>query len=133
MRRPAPVLLAVVAGTLVACAGPARLERADLVGTTWRERCPDPGIVDAYVRLDPDGRMAWSYDGPDSLRVEDVHSWAVEDGALVLRWNEGGATTRYRPTDRGRPGTLAASESNLCSAGALLDPVTPDQAERGGA
>jgi hypothetical protein len=85
------------------CDGMARLSRADLVRTTWREVCPDPSIATAYVRLDvsssrssgADGRMAWSYTHPDSVRAEDVHTWAVEDGALLLRWNLGGATSRY--------------------------------------
>ena len=114
--------LALLLG-LAACAGAARLDRADLVGTTWRERCPDPEIVDAYVRLDADGRMAWSYERPDSLRVEAVHTWAVEGGALVLRWNEGGATTRYVPGgERGAPPRrLVGRESNLCPGGAVLE------------
>ena len=119
-RRPALALLLALA----ACAGAARLDRADLVGTTWREVCPDPEIVAAYVRLDADGRMAWSYERPDSLRVEDVHTWAVEDGALVLRWNEGGATTRYVP-DRGGAGRLVGRESNLCPGEAVLERVGP--------
>ena len=118
MRHPA---LALLLG-LAACAGTARLDRAALVGTTWRERCPDPQIVDAYVRLDADGRMAWSYERPDSLRVEAVHTWAVEDGALVLRWNEGGATTRY-VVGPGGAGRLAGQDSNLCPDGAVLERV----------
>lgn len=117
-RRPLLLLAFVAAG----CAGAARLSRADLVGTTWREVCPDPEIVAAYVRLDGDGRMAWSYDHPDSVRVETVHTWAVEDGALVLRWNEGGATTRYVAEG---PGRLAGRESNLCPDGAVLESVGP--------
>ena len=116
MRRPALALLLALA----ACAGAARLDRADLVGTTWREVCPNPAIVAAYVRLDGDGRMAWSYEHPDSVLVEDVHSWAVEGGALVLRWNEGGAMTRYVPD---RPDRLAGRESNLCPDGATLERV----------
>ena len=122
MRRPAPVLLALACA---ACAGAPALTRADLVGTTWRERCPAPGIVDAYVRLDADGRLAWSYEHPDSVRVEDVHSWAVEGGALVVRWNEGGATTRYVRAEAGRGGAgrLVGGESTLCPEGAVLEPV----------
>ena len=119
MTRPAPAVLVLVLG-VVACAGTARLDRADLVGTTWREVCPDPAIVTAYVRLDSDGRMAWSYEHPDSVRVEDVHTWAVEGGALVLRWNEGGATTRYVAA---APSRLAGRESNLCPDGAVLERV----------
>ena len=48
MRRALLLSAAVVAG----CAGAARLSRADLVGTTWREVCPAPEIATAYVRLD---------------------------------------------------------------------------------
>jgi len=50
------LLLAALA--LAACAGVARLSRADLVGTTWREVCPAPEIATAYVLLRPDGLMA---------------------------------------------------------------------------
>ena len=97
---------------LSACAAAPRLARADLVGTTWREVCPAPEIATAYVRLDPDGLLAWSYAHPDSLRRDTVHTWAVQDGALVLRWTLGGATSRYRPT--ASPRVLAADSSSLC-------------------
>ncbi|MDT0632274.1 hypothetical protein RQM47_06790 [Rubrivirga sp. S365] len=122
MPRPA---LALLLG-LAACAGAARLDRADLVGTTWRETCADPEIVDAYVRLDADGGVAWSYERPDSVRAERVHTWAVEDGALVLRWNEGGAATRYvRAGREAGPGRLVGRESTLCPDGAVLERVGP--------
>ena len=96
------------------CAGSRelRLGREALVGTVWRETCPSPQIATAYVRLDADGRMAWSHDGPDSLLVEDVHTWTVEEGALVLRWSEGGATSRYRPGPH--PTRLQADRSTFC-------------------
>ena len=109
---PARLCLLALPLAVVGCAGAARLSRADLVGTTWREVCPDPTIATAYVRLDADGRMAWSYVHPDSVRVEDVHTWAVEDGALLLRWNLGGATSRY-PAAR-TPTHLEADSSTFC-------------------
>ena len=106
--------LLVVTGLVyvAGCAGGARLSRADLVGTTWREDCPHPAIATAYVRLDADGRMAWSYVSPDSVRVEDVHTWAVEGGALLLRWNLGNATSRY-PAGQD-PDRLHADSSTFC-------------------
>ena len=100
--------LVAVAG----CVGAARLTRAGLVGTTWREACPAPEIATAYVRLDADGVMAWSYVHPDSVRRDTVHRWAVEDGALWLRWNLGSATSRY-PAGRA-PDRLDADSSTFC-------------------
>ena len=91
MRRP---LVAVL--LLAGCAASGALRRDALVGSTWAEICPSPGIATAFVRLDADGHLAWSYDHPDSLIVEPVHTWAVEDGELQLRWNQGSATSRYR-------------------------------------
>lgn len=107
MRRSLLLLLVVVG-----CAGGARLSRADLVGTTWREVCPAPEIATAYVRLDGDGQMAWSYAHPDSVRRDTVHSWAVADGALLLRWNLGSATSRY-PAGAD-PRRLQADSSTFC-------------------
>ncbi|WP_420456744.1 hypothetical protein [Rubrivirga sp.] len=107
MRRPL-VLLALVAG----CAVTARLSYADLVGTTWREVCPAPEIATAFVRFDPDGVMAWSYARPDSVRRDTVHRWAVEDGALLLRWNFGRATSRYPAGPN--PARLDADSSTFC-------------------
>ena len=108
---PARRLLA--AGLLLAgCAAGPRLSRADVVGTVWREVCPDPGIATATVRLDPDGTMAWSYDGPAALAPDTMQAWSVDRGALVLRWNRGRAASRYRPT--GDPDRLAADSSSFC-------------------
>ena len=111
MCRALPPLLALWVG-LVACAGAARLSRTDLVGTTWREVCPAPEITTAYVRLDADGLLAWSYVHPDSLRRDSVHSWTVEEGALLLRWNLGSATSRY-PAGAD-PRRLEADSSTFC-------------------
>lgn len=102
------LLLTLLAG----CAGAARLSRADLAGTTWREVCPAPEIATAYVHLQADGRMAWSYSHPDSVRVDSVHSWAVEDGALLLKWNLGSATSRYPAGPD--PRRLEADSSTFC-------------------
>lgn len=116
---------AIVAGGLVlaaGCAGAARLSRADLVGTVWREVCPDPEIETATVRLDADGTMAWSYDGPGALAPDTMQAWAVQGGALVLRWNRGRAVSRYRA---GRdPDQLVADSSTFCvDAPPVLDRV----------
>ena len=89
-----------------------RLDRDALVGTTWREVCLAPEIAEATIRLEPDGRLAWSYDTPDSLVVEDTHTWAVEDGALWVRWTNGRAVSRYRATPD--PMRLDADSSSFC-------------------
>lgn len=110
LRPTAGALLAALVAA--ACAGVPRLSRADLVGTTWREVCPAPEVATAYVRLEPTGLMAWSYDHPDSVRVDTVHSWAVEDGVLFLRWNLGSATSRYPGAST--PDHLEADSSTFC-------------------
>lgn len=110
-------LVLLVAG----CAASARLDRDALVGTTWREICPDPEIATAYVRLDADGHMAWSYEHPDSARVEAVHTWAVEDGVLLLKWNNGSATSRY--TAGPDPTQLDAEASTFCVAGPWIERI----------
>ena len=109
--RPALLFLLVAAA---GCTGSQalHLSRADVVGTTWRETCLSPQIATAYVRLDADGHMAWSYDGPDSLLVEDGHTWAVEDGKLLLKWNLGSATSRYPAGPD--PAHLVADSSTFC-------------------
>ena len=111
-------LVAVASGLLAACAGPPRLARADLVGTRWREVCPDPEIATATVRLRADGLLLWSYTHRDSLRADTVHTWAVEDGALLLRWNEGSAASRYVAGPN--PDRLGATSSTFCLAGPHL-------------
>ena len=119
---PRPLLLAAALTVAAGCAGAARLSRADLVGTVWRETCPDPEIATATVRLDPDGTVAWSYSGPGALAADTMHAWSVERGALVLRWNRGRATSHYRA---GRdPGRLVADSSTFCvDAPPVLDRV----------
>ena len=76
MRRALLLSAAVVAG----CAGAARLSRADLVGTTWREVCPAPEIATAYARLDADGEVVL-------LRDQDRSRWdaeAIAEGRRLL-------------------------------------------------
>lgn len=115
--------LSLIAILLAGCAaaGRARLDPSALAGTTWREICPDPAIATAYVRLDADGLMAWSYEHPDSARVEAVHTWAVEDGALLLKWSNGGATSRYVAGPD--PSRLDAEASTFCLDGPWIERI----------
>ena len=107
-----PTRLALVLLLVAGCAGAARLAAADLEGTVWREVCPSPEVATATVWLDPGGAVAWSYDGPAALAPDTMQAWAVERGALVLRWNRGHALSRYRA---GRdPGRLVADSSTFC-------------------
>ena len=112
-------VLVTVLVALGACAGGRALTREALVGSRWTERCPDAEIATAYLRLEPDSSLAWSYAHPDSLRPSDVHGWRVEGGELVVSWNLGGAETRYR---RG-PGTALAGVSTFCSESVSLVPA----------
>ena len=111
--------LAVLAG----CAPPSALQRADLAGTVWREVCPDAAIVPAAVELRIDGLLGWSYAEPDvvrrqGFRLDTLHTWAVTDGALAIRWNLGSARSLYRPTERAD--VMAADSSTFCLAGLTL-------------
>lgn len=119
-------IAALLAAGLAGCGAAPRLAPADLAGTRWREICPDPAIATAYVRLQGDGLLLWSYRHPDSLQVDSVHTWAVEDGALLLRWNEGGATSRYVPGPD--PVRLESTGSTFCLAGPRLERFPPTQA-----
>ena len=117
-------LAAALAFGAAACAPSApELRRADVAGTVWRELCPDPAIVPAVVELRLDGHLGWSYAEPsalarDGFRLDTVHTWAVEEGALVVRWNQGSARSRYRPS--GAPGVLVADTSTFCRGGPTL-------------
>ncbi|MEM1117056.1 MAG: hypothetical protein AAGJ11_11165 [Bacteroidota bacterium] len=107
------LVLALVAG----CAAPALLTRETFVGTSWVEFCPNPEIWTAFVRFDPDGRLAWSYEHPDSVRAEDVHRWAVRADTLYLEWSNGTAGTSYTPT--AEPGVLGGV-ATFCPEGATI-------------
>ncbi|MEM0963407.1 MAG: hypothetical protein AAGK21_12815 [Bacteroidota bacterium] len=102
---------------IVGCAGSALLVAEDLSETTWAEFCPDPEIRTAFVRFDPDGVLAWSYEHPDSARADEVHTWEVRDDTLFVEWANGTAGTAYTPTDD--PATLAGP-ATFCPEGATL-------------
>ena len=112
MRRSLHVL-ALAAG----CAAAPRLVAADLTETTWDEFCPNPEIKTAFVRFEPSGALAWSYDHPDSVRVDTVHAWRVRRDTLFVEWANGTAGTPYTPTDD--PATLGGP-ATFCPEGATL-------------
>lgn len=75
------------------------------------------------MELRPDGLLGWSYAEPESLlrdgfRLDSVHTWAVADGALDIRWNLGSARSRYRPS--GADGVLASGSSTFCPSPTLV-------------
>ena len=90
--------LLLLALGVAACAAAPQITRETFVGTRWVELCPDPEIRTAYVQFDPDGRLAWSYETPDSVRAENVHTWSVRGDTLFLKWSNGTAATAYTPT-----------------------------------
>ena len=105
------------------CAPSAELRRADVVGTVWREVCPDPEIITATVELRTDGLLGWSYAEPAALaregfRLDTLHTWTVADGALAIRWNLGSARSLYRPTERAD--VMVADSSTFCLSGPSL-------------
>ena len=120
---PRPVPLGFLALTLLsACAGGSRLRltRADVVGTRWVEACPDPEIRTAFVQFDADGRLAWSYEHPDSVRAENVHTWEVRADTLFLKWSNGTAATAYLPTSN--PARLEGT-ATFCPEGAWIQRI----------
>ena len=121
MRLPRLVLPLLVLGG-AACAGGSRIHitREDFVGTEWAEACPDPEIRMAFVRFDPDGRLAWSYEHPDSVRAENVHTWSVSGDTLYLKWSNGTAATAYLPTPRS--GRLEGT-ATFCPEGAWIERI----------
>lgn len=91
----------------------------ELVETRWTEICPDPEIATAFIRLEPDSSLAWSYVHPDSLQPSDMHSWTIDGGRLVVSWNLGGAISHY-PAGRG---TVLEGSSTFCSEEIILLPT----------
>lgn len=116
-------LSALALGAAACAPSVPELRRADLVGTVWRELCPDPAIAPAVVELRPDGLVGWSYAEPEALardgfRLDTVHTWAVDGGALWVRWNVGTARSRYRPSPEAD--RLVADTSTFCLPGPEL-------------
>ena len=109
-----PLLLLALA---VGCAAAPRLVADDLVETTWVEFCPNPAIRTAYVRFEPSGVLAWSYEHPDSVRVDTVHGWRVNRDTLFVEWANGTAGTPYVPTEE--PSRLEGP-ATFCPEGATL-------------
>ncbi|MBI3825916.1 MAG: caspase family protein [Candidatus Rokubacteria bacterium] len=71
-----------------------------LTNTVWRWTCDGCAVTQtAWVRLDGDGAFGFSYDGPGTFKptgARGPNSWSVKDGQLVLVWNGGFSTERYR-------------------------------------
>ncbi len=120
MPPPVPRLFLVVVLGVAACAAAPVLTREDFVGTRWVEMCPDPEIRTAYVQFDPDGRLAWSYERPDSVHAENVHTWAVQGDTLFLKWSNGTAATAY--TSGSDPDRLQGA-ATFCPEGATLQRI----------
>lgn len=99
------------------CAGAARLSAADLANTAWVEFCPDPDIRTAYVRFEPGGVLAWSYEHPDSVRADSAHGWRVRADTLFVEWANGTAGTPYTPTADAR---VLGGPATFCPEGATL-------------
>lgn len=109
----------LVAFGLAACASVRPLTWNELVGSRWAEICPDEEIATAYLRLEPDSSLAWSYEHPDSLQASDVHGWSIDEGRLVISWNLGGAVSHY---PAGTQAELRGS-STFCSERMTLVPT----------
>lgn len=103
----------------VGCASVRPLTWDELVGTRWTEICPDPEIATAFLRLEPDSSVAWSYEHPDSLQASDVHSWSIDEGRLVVSWNLGGAVSHYPAS----AGADLEGSSTFCSDAMTLLPT----------
>ena len=91
--------------------------RAGLVGTTWAEDCPGSNPSRSYVRLNADGTFAWSERSGDDVETDDGESWAVENGQLVISWNNRYAVSRYRLTG---DGILSGTTSKTCGSAIRL-------------
>ncbi len=91
--------------------------RAGLAGTTWAEDCPGANPSRSYVRLDADGGFSWSAASPRTVTQDGADTWAVEDGTLVVRWNDSFAVSRY-PLDGS--GILSGTSSKSCGSAIRL-------------
>ncbi|HEX9950917.1 MAG TPA: hypothetical protein VGB53_04055 [Rubricoccaceae bacterium] len=92
----------------------------DLVGTTWAEDCPGSNPSRSYIRLDADGSFAWSEEDASEMSADDTDGadvWEVENGQLVVRWNDSYAVSRYTLTGEG---ILPGTTSKACGAGIRL-------------
>lgn len=72
-----------------------------LVGSMWSEICPGGDPEQTWLALYEDNTFAylypeanWEYDGDET--------WRVEGNDLIISWNDGFATTRYRLGASGR-------------------------------
>ncbi len=91
--------------------------RDGLVGTTWAEDCPGSDPSRTFIRLESDGQFAWSGTSPASVEQDSGDRWAVEDGKLVVRWNDSYAVSRYA-LDGG--GILGGTSSKSCGSNIRL-------------
>ena len=91
--------------------------RAGLAGTTWAEDCPGADPSRTFIRLDADGQFAWSGTSATGVARDGGDTWAVEDGRLVVRWNDSYAVSRYG-LDGG--GILSGTSSKSCGSNIRL-------------
>lgn len=85
--------------------------RDGLAGTMWAEDCPGADPSRTFIRLDADGQFAWSVTSLESVARDGGDAWSVEDGRLVVRWNDSYAVSRY-PLSGG--GILSGTSSKSC-------------------
>ena len=85
--------------------------RNGLVGTVWAEDCPGTNPSRSYLRLDADGTFAWSGEGADDTAADGGDVWEVDNGALVVRWNDSYVVSRYPLTGGG---ILSGTTSKSC-------------------
>ncbi len=91
--------------------------RDGLAGTTWAEDCPGSDPSRTFIRLEADGGFAWSGTSARSVERDGGDTWAVEDGRLVVRWNDSYAVSRYALDGSG---ILGGTSSKSCGANVRL-------------
>ena len=125
----------VIALAVAGCASAPPAVTADsLAGTVWMETCgegdaPDQRADEAWLRFDPDGLFAYSFDdpsGPDAEWEKDgTDSWRLDGTTLTVSWTDGFAVTTYdlagvRPDD---PATrVEGTTTRGCERGATIEP-----------